>query len=170
MDKNSVLFRQELEALMKLEGIVSIRWHVLAGDDLSNLTEIDASGNPAPGHTFDGYRDAARAMGDDSFRAPDLPGEPKTPAEVRERMLEEQRKIAGYTADLRQFVDDQVAALGIDRTAHGDEIARLLATAELRLRNNPARGGTSIDDIYAQLRHSLGRDLFRLSGGSGGGP
>ncbi|HEU4732615.1 MAG TPA: hypothetical protein VFT22_32190, partial [Kofleriaceae bacterium] len=42
MDKNSVLFRQELVALMKLDGITSIKWHVLAGDDLTHLTEIDA--------------------------------------------------------------------------------------------------------------------------------
>jgi hypothetical protein len=170
MDKSSVLFRQELVALMQLDGITSIKWHVLAGDDLTHLTEIDASGNPAPGHTFDGYRDAAGAMGDDSFRAPNLPGEPRTPAEVRQRMLDEQKKIPGYVDALDRFVDDQAAALGIDLVAHRAELDRLKTAAELRLRNNPAEGGASIDDIFGQLRLSLAVDLDAMAGGHPGAP
>lgn len=166
MDKDSTLFRQELAELHQLEGVVGVRWHVMQGSDLSNLTPIDGSGRPAPGHTFDGFRDAAGAMDPGAFRAPDgdkaIPGEPTTPDAVRDRMVNEQVEIPRHVAALNDFVDQHAAALGVDGPAFQAELARLKARAELRLKNDPALG-VELAALHAEIEDDLAKAIADLA-------
>jgi hypothetical protein len=166
MDKSGTLFREELAALVTLGSITSIKWHVMKSGDLSSLVEIDAAGNPAPGFTFDGFRAAAAAMEADAFRAPGGDGaigrEPTTPDAVRDKMIAEQKQIPHYVDQLRRFVDDEAARLGIDRVAFQAELDHLKHNAELALKNNPAVG-VDLADLHAEILRGLAKDLDNLA-------
>jgi hypothetical protein len=166
MDKGSVLFRQELGEAVHLDGIHAMKWHVMKGGDLSALTEIDGTGKPAPGHTFDGYRAAATAMSADAFRAPSgkdtIANEPATPEGVHDKMVDEQAKLPALIAQLREFVDQRASALKVDGAGNQPALERLKQRAELRLKNDPALG-VELTDLFAEIRDDLAKDVAHLA-------
>jgi len=173
MDKNSTLFQQELAELGQHDDVVDIRWHVMQGRDLSTLTEIDADGNPAPGHTVDGFRAAAAAMSPSSIRAPEgdkaIPGEPDTADGVHARMVAEQQDMPRYVAQLHAFAGDQAAALGVGGPEHRTEIEQLTHAAELTLKNDPALG-VELADLYAEVEDGLAKRIAHLARTLAAGP
>lgn len=167
LSKRSVLFRQELPELIRRPGVTSVKWHVLSGTSLPEVVEVDASGRPSPGYTFDGYRAAAAALDPRTgVSAPGgkdaIPGEPATPEEVHRRLITEQQIMPVYVAKLREFADQQAVTLGIDRDVSGPELDRLKQRAELILKNHPAPG-VDLADLYADVQLNLARDLRVLA-------
>ncbi|HEX4418747.1 MAG TPA: DUF4157 domain-containing protein [Kofleriaceae bacterium] len=166
MDKGSVLFRQELGEAVHLDGIHAMKWHVMKGGDLSALTEIDGTGKPAPGYTFDGYRAAATAMSADAFRAPSgkdaIANEPATPEGVHDKMVDEQAKLPALIAQLHAFVDQHASALKVDSAANQPALERLKQRAELRLKNDPALG-VDLADLFAEIKDDLAKDVAHLA-------
>jgi Domain of unknown function (DUF4157) len=166
MDKGSVLFRQELVEAVQLDGIQAMKWHVMKGADLSTLTEVDGAGKPAPGHTFDGYREAATAMSADAFRAPAgkwaIANEPATPEGVHDKMVDEHAKLPALITQLTQFVDQRASALKVDGPANQPAIERLKQRAELRLKNDPAIG-VDLADLFAEIKDDLAKDIAHLA-------
>jgi hypothetical protein len=166
MDKGSVLFRQELGEAVHLDGIQAMKWHVMKGADLATLTEIDGSGKPSPGFTFDGYRSAATAMSADQFRAPAgkdaIPHEPTTPDGVHDKMVDEQHKLPAMLAQIDQFVDQHAKTLKVDTPADQPKLARLKQRAELRIKNDPALG-VDLADLVAEIKSDLAKDIAHLA-------
>jgi hypothetical protein len=166
MDKSSTLFRQELGEAVHLDGVQAMKWHVMKGADLSTLSEIDGTGKPTRGHTFDGYRAAATAMSADSFRAPTgknaIAGEPATADGVHDKMVAEATQVPVYVGQLKQFVDDRAAVLKVAGPAFQPKLERLKQRAELRLKNDPALG-VDLADLYAEIKDDLAKDLAHLA-------
>ncbi|MBK7535683.1 MAG: hypothetical protein IPI49_10025 [Myxococcales bacterium] len=153
MDKSSVLFRQELAELVHMDEIQSVQWHVLRGTSLMSMTEIDRAGQPANGFTFDGYRDAATVMEQQSI---------KGDASVREQMLREQQTVPQLEARLHTFIEQRAAALGLTTAEDRTQLERIASHAELRLKNDPALG-VELTDLYAELQDDVAKDLAHLA-------
>jgi uncharacterized protein DUF4157 len=166
MDKSSTLFRQELGEAVHLDGIQAMKWHVMKGADLATLSEVDGTGKPTPGHTFDGYRAAATAMSVDAIRAPAgknaIAGEPATADGVHDKMIAEQAKVPTFVTQLEQFVDERAAVLKLAGPAFQPTLERLKQRAELRLKNDPALG-VDLADLYAEIKSDLAKDLAHLA-------
>jgi hypothetical protein len=166
VDKSKVLFRQELTEAVRLDGLQAMKWHVMKGTDLSTLAEVDGSGKPTPGHTFDGYRAAATAMSADAFRAPTgewaIKGEPETAEGVHDKMVEEQQQVPVYTSKLKEFVDGRARSLKVDGPSFQPRLERLKDRAELRLKNDPALG-VDLADLFAEIKDDLAKDIAHLA-------
>ncbi len=158
MDKGSVLFRQELAELVHLDEIEAVKWHVMKGTSLMSLTEIDRAGAPAPGYTFDGFRDAATVMDPSAIKG-DATGDG---AQVHDQMVREQGSMAQFEARLHTFVEQRAAALGLTSEVDRAEVARIAQHAEIRLKNDPALE-VALADLYAEIQDDVAKDLAHLA-------
>lgn len=170
-DPSCVLYTEELPTILKLESVAELRWHLLSGKKLEELTELNADGTPVASYAFDNYRDVVALMPPDAIRNDDITKNrmaKELSDHERQQMKEDVavdrtisagvegmflKEVAAWvgTYELDQSSDDSAAELQEKREA----VEAIVKPMVTRVRN-----GARYDDMRADLERKLG-DLAR---------
>src|SRR5262245_20750185 len=110
-DPTSVLFKEELPTVLRLQEITEVRWHLMSGKNLDDLCELDDKGKPAAEFQFDCYRDVVALMPPDAMRNDDLIKgraaielSEREQREMKEEVVLDQRIFEGSTPEFQKEV------------------------------------------------------------------
>jgi hypothetical protein len=187
-DPTAVLFKEELPAVLKLQEITDVRWHLLSGKT-TNLLEIDDKGNRKPGFTFDTYLDVVAAMPLDAMRNDEVtkPRAKKDPTVKDELTEREQRDMKdevafyktiheGLSRDLQKAVEARVANYDLDRSYNDNPeelrekktaVEAIIKTLAVRLQDPLHYDNTyndvlnDMDDMLSKLAKEMDKKYLR---------
>jgi hypothetical protein len=176
---DSILFGDELPQLLRLQEITSMRWHLVTGESLKEMYELDDNGRRATSYTFDNYYDMVKVMALANMNNNKL-GANRGSKDLTQEEKDQNRPL------LQQQIKEDVAASHRTSTsaesAFRDDIKQLVSTLQLdeSYNDNPTElleKKTAVDGIvdpaitrirnglvYDQkLRDSVSTDLNRLA-------
>jgi hypothetical protein len=155
-DQSSVLMREELPTVLKLEEVTDIRWHLLVGKNLKELSEVDAAGRRVTAHTFGSYGEVVALMESGAIRYDDLTKnrDDKTLSEyeqrnIKETVAQDQQRHDGVEAMFRKEAEAKAAGFELDRS-HNDDAGEL--------QEKKAGVDAIVNPIAVRLRNGLRYD------------
>jgi hypothetical protein len=170
-DPSSVLFREELPTILKLNEVTDVRWHLLTGKTLKDLSELDDQGRRVASFTFDSYQDLVAQMPLDAIRndevtknrvAKDLSSSEQQ--QLKDDVALDRQIFAGIEPGFRGEVQSRVDMFELEQSYNdnADELREKKDAVEAVVRPMLARlrNGLRYDD---DLRHELDRKFTELS-------
>lgn len=166
-DQSSVLMREELPTILKLEEVTDIRWHLLVGKNLKELSEVDAAGRRVTAHTFSSYGEVVALMESGAIRYDDVTKnrDDKNLSEyeqrdIKETVAQDQQRHDGVEAMFRKETEAKAAGFELDRS-HNDDAGELqekkagvdaiVNPIAVRLRNGLRYDDSIRDDVDRKL-------------------
>ncbi|PRY39076.1 hypothetical protein [Umezawaea tangerina] len=158
---DSILFGEELPQLLRLQTITSLRWHLVTGDSLKDMSDVDDSGRRVTSFTFGSYHDMVAVMSSDKMN------NNKLGANRASKNLTAEEKEQNRLLFQQQIKDDVAAAqkAGADAVASlREDVKQLVSTLQLdesyndnpaELRDKQEAVGRIVDPVVARVRNGL---------------
>jgi hypothetical protein len=160
-DPSSVMMTEELPEAVMLEGVTTVKWHLLKGDKLADLTEVDPADQPVASYAFDSYRDVATLMQTRRFNDKNKAWvEKRSLLPSEKQAMKEQVLLEGALVVPDQFraVEDDVRARSNMYDLDESDPAVAAELEQIRQRGLLAiRSGTRIDHVREFVAEAVQR-------------
>ena len=157
---------EELPEAVLLEGVTAVKWHLLKGEKLADLTEVDTQDQSVASYAFDSYRDVATLMDARRFNDKNKAWVEKrglTPGE--KQAMKEQIVLESMLVVPDQFraVDDDIKAQSHLYDLDETDVAVAAGLEEIRGRARLAiRSGTRIDQVREFVTDAVRRSRLKV--------